>query len=170
MLVKIHGAAIQGIDAIGVDIELTAVHNPSTVITIVGLPDTAVKESVDRVRSAIRESGYAVPTGITTINLAPADVKKEGSAYDLPIALAHLIANDVISAPSVDRFMIMGELSLDGSVRPIRGALCMAILARNAGFDAIILPRDNAAEAAVVDGIDVIGVENLNVIGLYQTS
>ncbi len=161
MLVKIHGAAIQGIDAIGVDIELTAVHNPSTVITIVGLPDTAVKESVDRVRSAIRESGYAVPTGITTINLAPADVKKEGSAYDLPIALAHLIANDVISAPSVDRFMIMGELSLDGSVRPIRGALCMAILARNAGFDAIILPRDNAAEAAVVDGIDVIGVENL---------
>ena len=161
MLVKIHGAAIQGIDAIGIDIELTSEHNPSTLITIVGLPDTAVKESVDRVRSAIRESGYAVPGGITTINLAPADVKKEGSAYDLPIAIAHLIANDIIKAPSIDRFMIMGELSLDGSVRPIRGALCMATLARDAGFDAIILPHDNAAEAAVVSGIDVLGVHSL---------
>ena len=165
MLVKTYGGALQGIDAIIITIEVSV--SRGTMLTIVGLPDTAVKESGERVRSAIDMCGYEFPRRNIVINLAPADVRKEGAAYDLPIAVGILAANENISVPDLDRYFIMGELSLDGSILPIRGVLPMAIAARAAGFKAMIVPRANADEAAVVNNIAVYGVDNLRqVIGL----
>jgi magnesium chelatase family protein len=160
MLVKTYGGALQGIDAITVTIEVAA--SRGSVFVIVGLPDTAIRESAERVRSAIVECGYEFPRSSIIVNLAPADVKKEGSAYDLPIALATLAANGTIQAPNIDKYYIMGELGLDGSVLPIRGALPMAIAARAAGFKGMILPSANAHEAAVVNNLEVYGVDNLS--------
>lgn len=159
MLVKTYGAAIQGIDALVITIEV-AVSRGYT-YSIVGLPDTAIKESNERVRSAMRESGFEFPRRSVVVNLAPADVRKEGSAYDLPIAVGVLTAAEEIEAPGLDRYMMMGELSLDGSLLPIRGVLPMAIQARNAGFKAMIVPKANATEAAVVNDVTVYGAENL---------
>ena len=159
MLVKTYGAALQGIDAIVITIEV-AVSRGYT-YSIVGLPDTAIKESNERVRSAMRESGFEFPRRSVVVNLAPADVRKEGSAYDLPIAIGVLSASEEIEAPGLERFMMMGELSLDGSLLPIRGVLPMAIEARNAGFKAMIVPKANATEAAVVNDVTVYGAENL---------
>jgi magnesium chelatase family protein len=136
---------------------------------IVGLPDTAIKESAERVRSAITESGYEFPRCNIVVNLAPAYVKKEGSAYDLPIALSILAAGGAISAPGIEHYYIMGELSLDGTLLPIRGALPMAIAARAAGFKGMILPAANAHEAAVVNNLEVYGVDNLKqVINFFE--
>ena len=159
MLVKTYAAAVQGINAIVVTVE-TVVEN-GVQYCIVGLPDAAVKESHERVRSALNQSGYRMGRKSATINMAPADVKKEGAAYDLPIAIGILAASEVIKAPELDRYMIMGELSLDGSVQTIRGILPMAIEARARGFKGLIVPEANASEAAVVNNLEVYGVANL---------
>lgn len=160
MLVKTYGAAVHGIDALVVTIEMTV--DNGFQFCMVGLPDTAVKESHQRVMSAIKESGYVVPRRKSVVvNLAPADVKKEGAAYDLPIAVSLLVGSGVIEAPELGRYIIMGELSLDGSVLPIRGALPMAIEARRQGYKGIIVPAANATEAAVVNNLEVYGVNSL---------
>jgi len=159
MLVKTYGAALQGIDAIVITIEVAV--NRGFTYTIVGLPDTAIKESNERVRSALRESGLEFPRRSVVVNLAPADVRKEGSAYDLPIAIGVLAAAEMITVNNLDRYMMMGELSLDGSLLPVRGILPMAIEARRAGFKAMIVPSANASEAAVVNDIDIYGADNL---------
>ena len=159
MLVKTYAAALQGINAITVTVE--TVLQPGVLFCIVGLPDTSVKESQERVRAAITQSGFKLPRLSTVINLAPADVRKEGSAYDLPIAVSLLVGSGLITAPELDKYMIMGELSLDGSVMPVKGVLPMAIEARARGFKGIIVPSANATEAAVVNRLEVYGVYNL---------
>ena len=159
MLVKTYAAALQGINAITVTVE--TVLQPGVMFCIVGLPDTSVKESQERVRAAITQSGFKLPRLSTVINLAPADVRKEGSAYDLPIAVSLLVGSGLITAPELDKYMIMGELSLDGSVMPVKGVLPMAIEARARGFKGIIVQSANATEAAVVNRLEVYGVYNL---------
>jgi magnesium chelatase family protein len=159
MLVKTYGAAVQGINAIIVTIEVSVSNGIQ--YCIVGLADTAVKESHERVRTAIKQSGYTLPHSSVVINMAPADIKKEGAAYDLPIAIGVLAASGLINVPNLDRYMIMGELSLDGTVQPIRGVLPMAIEARNAGYKGMIVPKANVTEAAVVNNLEVYGVDNL---------
>jgi len=159
MLSKIIGSAIQGIDAITVEIEVSVEWGSGFVM--VGLPDTAVKESAERVRCAVGQAGYDFPRKAVVINMSPADIKKEGSAYDLPIAIGVLASDEKVSADRLGRYMLMGELSLDGSVKPIKGALPMAILARELKLDGFILPKQNATEAAVVNNLNVYGVDNL---------
>lgn len=159
MLVKTYGAAVQGIDAIVVTLETVVDRGFS--FTMVGLPDAAVKESYQRVMSAVNQSGAEYPRHRIVINLSPADVKKEGAAYDLPIAVGILAAAEKIPADMLGGYMIMGELSLDGTVLPIRGVLPMAIKARELGFKGMIVPKANATEAAVVNNLEVYGVESL---------
>lgn len=164
MLIKTFGGALTGIDAITVTIE--ACRQVGVGLTMVGLPDTAVKESCQRIQAAITNIGLSFPRSAMVVNLAPADVRKEGAAYDLPIALAVLAGGDVLKVDNLHEYFIMGELGLDGEVRPIRGALPMAIRARQEGFKYMIVPGANAHEAAVVDRIKVYGVDNLRqVIG-----
>ncbi len=168
-MVKSYAAAVKGIDAIIVTVE--TVVDRGMQYCIVGLPDAAVKESQERVRSAIVQSGYNIGRVKVVINMAPADVKKEGSSYDLPIAVAILVGAGVIQAPELGRYMIMGELSLDGSLQPVRGVLPMAIAARAAGFKGMIVPKANATEAAVVNNLEVYGMDHLrDVIGLLSGS
>jgi len=159
MLVKTYGASVQGINAIKITIE--AVASSGTLFNMVGLADTAVKESYQRIQAAVGQSGFDFPRFKILVNLSPADVRKEGAAYDLPIALAVLAAAGRINAPSIGDYMIMGELSLDGSVLPIRGVLPMAILARELGFKGMIVPEANATEAAVVNKLEVYGASSL---------
>src|SRR5829696_6111750 len=167
MLFLTQSAAVYGVDAIIVDIEVNlqpakgeADNTPS--VTIVGLPDTAVRESRERIRAAISNSSYFFPFHKTTINLAPADVRKEGASFDLPIALGILGANgDLGDFENLENTLSVGELSLDGRVRPVRGALSIALAARENGISNIILPEENAKEAAVVSGIDVFPVRDL---------
>lgn len=159
MLTKTIGAAVQGIDAITVTIEVSVDFGMG--FALVGLPDTAVKESNERVRCAINSAGFELPGKRIVINMSPADVKKEGAAYDLPIAIGTMASSDLIKPDKLSRFMIMGELSLDGTLRPIKGALPMAILARSLGLEGFILPRDNACEAAIVNNLKVYGVDNI---------
>ncbi len=159
MLVKSYAAAVQGINAIIVTVE--TVVQKGIQYCIVGLPDTAVKESHERTRSAMQQSGLNIGRCSVVVNMAPADVKKEGAAYDLPIAVAILVGSQVVEAPDLDKYLIMGELSLDGSVLPIRGVLPMAIEARASGFKGMIVPKANATEAAVVNNLEVYGVDNL---------
>ncbi len=159
MLVKVFGSAVYGIDAIVVTVEVAV--EPGIQFCIVGLPDAAVKESHQRVISAVHQSGYSMPRRSVTINMAPADVKKEGSAYDLPIAVAILVGSEQIESSLLDKYIIMGELALDGELRPIRGALPMAIEARKRGYRGIIVPEANATEAAVVNNLEVYGMRSL---------
>ncbi len=159
MLVKTYGSAVYGVDAITITVEVNI--SGGINFHLVGLPDSAVKESQQRIDAALSNNGFKLPGKKITINMAPADIRKEGSAYDLPLALGILAASTQISAPHLENYLIMGELSLDGGLQPIRGALPMAIKARDDGFKAFILPIQNAREAAVVDGIDVFGVESL---------
>ncbi len=160
MLVKTYGAAVQGIDAIIVTIE--AVAERGYAFCIVGLPDAAVKESYQRILSAVGQSGAEFPRRHVVVNMSPADVRKEGAAYDLPIAVGVLAASEQLRcARGLGDYMIMGELSLDGSVLPIKGVLPMAIKAREMGFKGMIVPRDNASEAAVVNNLEVYGVSSL---------
>lgn len=160
MLVKIQGAAVHGIDAIVVTVEVSVEIGAS--FAIVGLPDAAVKESSERVRAAVRESGMKFPHRATVVNLSPADVRKEGAAYDLPIALGILAGSRQLDPlPDFSKYMIMGELSLDGTLLPIRGVLPMAIKARELGIPAIIVPEANAVEAATVNNLEVYGAKNL---------
>ncbi len=159
MLVKIYGAAVQGIDALIVTVEVAI--EAGFMFTMVGLPDTAVKESHQRVIAAVTQSGFDFPRRHIVINLSPADVKKEGAAYDLPIALGVLAGAEKIPTAGLEKCVIMGELSLDGSLLPIRGALPMAIQARAQGFERMIVPMANATEAAVVNKLEVYGANNL---------
>lgn len=159
MLVKVFGAALQGIDAIIVTIEASV--ERGSAFSIVGLPDTAVKESYQRVSTATAQAGFEVRRKRTVINLAPADVRKEGAAFDLPIAIALLAGDGKIPAAPLAGWLIMGELSLDGTILPISGALPMAIKARELGFKGMIVPEANATEAAVVNNLEVYGMANL---------
>lgn len=154
MLSHVRSAAVLGVDALPIAIE-THTEPGLPKWTVVGLPDGAVRESRDRVWAALKNSGLPVPRGAVTVNLAPADVRKEGAAFDLPIALGLLGALGLVEQAALDRFAVLGELSLDGSVRPVRGVLPAAIRARDEGTEAVIVPTENAAEAAVVDGLDV---------------
>lgn len=165
MLIKTYGAAVQGIDAILVTIEVSVENGIS--YCIVGLPDTAVRESHERVQSAMKQSSFDYPRRRVVINMSPADVKKEGAAYDLPIAIGILAADGKVQADSLNGYMIMGELSLDGSVLPIKGVLPMAIKARELGFKGMIVPRANVTEAAVVNNINVYGVDNLAQVAAF---
>ncbi|MDO4771319.1 YifB family Mg chelatase-like AAA ATPase [Porphyromonas sp.] len=155
MLVKVFASAISGINATTVVIEAQASRGAK--FMLVGLPDTVVKESHQRVVTAIKQSGYPYPVMRYVINMAPADIKKEGAAYDLPLAIAILASTEVIPADRLGSTLIMGELSLDGSIQPVQGVLPMAMTARKEGFESIIVPADNAREAAIVDGLRVYG-------------
>ncbi len=159
MLVKTYGAAVYGIDAIPVTMEVVV--EPGFTFTIVGLPDTAVKESYQRMLSAIKMSGLEFPRMSVVVNMSPADVKKEGAAYDLPLAIGILASADKVKSERLSRLMIMGELSLDGSVLPIKGILPIAIKARQLGYEGLIVPQANVCEAAVVNNINVYGVNTL---------
>ena len=160
MLAKVCSAAVNGIAAYPIEVEVNAGWG-DTFIVIVGLPDAAVKESRDRVATALGNSGYKFPMGRTTINLAPADVKKEGPSFDLPIALGILAASEQIVTDQLDNFIIVGELALTGAVRPCKGVLSIALRARDDGKTGVLVPAENAAEAAVVAGLQVIPVQNL---------
>lgn len=153
--------ALAGIDAQLCEVEVDVTNRGFGLPTLVGLPDSAVKESVDRIRSAVHNSGYNLPRTKTTISLAPADLRKEGPAFDLPIALGLLQSDDQFRSEMSQDYLIAGELALDGAVRPIKGALCLAMLAKEREFRGVIVPRENATEAAVVDGLEVIGVGTL---------
>ena len=159
MLARTIAAAVHGIDAIKVEIEATV--DWGSGFMVIGLPDAAVKESAERVRCAIRQTGLDFPGKKVMVNMSPADIKKEGSAYDLPLAVGILAGDEKISQDKLSRYMLMGELSLDGSLRPIKGALPMAILARELHLDGFILPKANAFEAAVVNNLDIYGVDNI---------
>ncbi|MEY2599304.1 MAG: hypothetical protein RLZZ142_1563 [Verrucomicrobiota bacterium] len=161
MLAKVFSAALQGVDGLEVEIEVNA-SGGTTGIVIVGLPDTAVRESRDRVTTAVSNSMLPWPRGRTTINLAPADLRKEGPSFDLPIALGLVAACSESSLPPLDDFCVVGELALDGSVRSIRGALAIALAAKKRGRRALLLPLANAQEAALVEGLEVYGVQSLS--------
>ena len=160
MLVKTFGCALYGIDAILVTIEVNV--EKGIQYFLVGLPDNAVKESQQRIEAALTNIGYYFPHRKIIINMAPADIRKEGSAYDLPIAIGIMAASEQIDLEHVGDFVIMGELSLDGTVNPIKGTLPIAIKAQQEGFKGLIVPKANAKEAAVVEGLDVYGVENIS--------
>ncbi len=159
MLIKVFGAAVQGIDAYIVTIEAST--SRGIKFFLVGLPDSAVKESHERIISAFHVNGYKFPSCQIIINMAPADIRKEGAAYDLPLAIGIMAASDELNADKLNDYVIMGELSLDGTLQPVKGALSMAISARKEGFKGIILPVQNAPEAAVIDGIEVYGARNI---------
>lgn len=163
MLFKAFSAAVYGIDAnlIEVEVDFSGVKLEKAIFNMVGLPDTAVRESRDRVQSAIRNSGFDLPTTRITVNLAPADLKKEGSGFDLPIAIGILGAYGGLHARDLSGFLMTGELGLDGGVRPVPGVLPMAVLARDKGIRRLIVPAANAREAAVVEGVEVYGVRTL---------
>ncbi len=160
MLARILSCATFGIEGYLVDVEVDLAGGLPA-FTTVGLPDNAVKESKDRVYAAIKNAGFHFPSHKITVNLAPADIKKEGSSFDLPIAIGILAASGSVRSAQMSRFALLGELSLDGSLRPIKGAISIAIAAKSNGLSGVMLPRVNACEAAIVDGIDVYGFDNL---------
>jgi len=160
MLAKVCSAAVNGIEAYPVEVEVNAGYG-DTLVILLGLPDAAVKESRDRVSTALTNSGFKFPLGRTTINLAPADVKKEGPSFDLPIALGILAASEQLETDQLENFVVVGELALSGAIRSCRGILPIALQARASGKTGILVPEENAAEAAVVQGLQVIPVPNL---------
>jgi magnesium chelatase family protein len=160
MLARVLSAAVNGIEAFPVEVEVNCGWG-DTIIVIVGLPDVAVKESRDRVSTALTNSGFKFPMGRSTINLAPADVKKEGPSFDLPIAIGMLAASDQLQSDELDNYIMVGELALTGAVRPVKGVLPIALRARAEGRAGVLVPPENAAEAAVVEGLKVIAIENL---------
>lgn len=160
MLVKTYGSAVHGVNATTITIEVSVAQGIK--FFLVGLPDSAIKESQQRIESAITIHGFRMPGKKIVINMAPADIRKEGSSYDLPIAIGILAASGQVPADQLDQFIIMGELSLDGGLMPARGALPMAIQAKAEGFKGIILPQENADEASLVNGIDVYGLSHLS--------
>lgn len=160
MISKVLSSAVFGIDAYLVEVEVDIAFGFPQFATV-GLPEGAVKESKERVRAAVKNCGYEFPPKRITVNLAPADIRKEGSAFDLPIAIGILAATGYLETEKLEQYMILGELSLDGRVKAVRGALPTAVSARDSGLKGIILPKENAEEAAVVNGIDVLAVEFL---------
>ena len=159
MLVKIYGSAVYGVEAITITIEVNI--DKGVGYHLVGLPDNAIKESNFRIEAALQNNHYKIPGKKITINMAPADMRKEGSAYDLSFAIGILAANGQIHCEDIEKYIIMGELSLDGSLLPIKGALPIAIQARKEGFKGFILPKQNAKEAAIVNNLEVYGAENI---------
>jgi magnesium chelatase family protein len=167
MLAKTFGSAVYGVDALTITVEVNM--NKGLNFFLVGLPDNAVKESYQRIQAALKNVGYKIPGYLITVNMAPADIRKEGSAYDLTIAIGILAASNQIKNDDVEKYVIMGELALDGGLRPIKGALPIAFQAKKEGFKGLILPKENAPEASVVDGLEVYGVENIaEVIGFFN--
>ncbi|MCJ7612467.1 MAG: magnesium chelatase, partial [Candidatus Aminicenantes bacterium] len=160
MLFKIASAALQGIEAYLVDVEVDVGLGLPNFITV-GLPDTAVRESKERVRASLKNCGYELPARKVTINLAPADRRKEGSAFDLPIALGLLAYLEVIPAGRLKDHLFLGELTLDGRLKPVRGALSSALLAGRSGFQGVVLPKANEREALLVRDLDIFALENL---------
>ncbi|MBK0368952.1 YifB family Mg chelatase-like AAA ATPase [Flavobacterium agrisoli] len=159
MLVKVFGSAVFGVEATTITVEVNM--DKGIGYHLVGLPDNAIKESSYRIAAALKNNGYTMPGKKITINMAPADLRKEGSAYDLTLAIGILEASNQIKAKEIDQYIIMGELSLDGSLQPIKGALPIAIKAKEEGFKGFFLPLENVQEAAIVSGLDVYGVQNL---------
>lgn len=169
MLIKTYGSAVFGVNAATITIEVNV--DRGAQLAIVGLPDSAIKEAQQRIRAALSNSGYDLPVRNITINMAPADLRKEGTAYDLPLAVGLLAATEAFSSERLEQYIMMGELSLDGSLRPIRGSLPIAIQAQKEGFKGIILPAENAEEAAIVEGFEVYGVGHIgDVIGFFTES
>lgn len=167
MLVQLYGSAVYGIDANLITIEVNI--DKGIGYHLVGLPDNAIKESNFRIAAALKNIGYRLPVKKITINMAPADLRKEGSAYDLPLALGILSASEQLKTSFLNEYIVMGEIALDGSLRPIKGALPIAIQTLKDGFKGFILPKENAEEAAIVSGIDVYGMSNLNeVINFFE--
>ncbi len=170
-LFKTRSAAIYGVDALLIDVEVDMYMGDAKDFTTVGLPDTAVRESRERIRSSLINTGFGYPNKAVTVNLAPANLRKEGAGFDLPMALGIMGAMGTIPTEGMEDFLILGELSLDGGLRPIRGALPVAVCARDSGVPNIILPIENAAEAAVVEGVNVFGVKHLReVVDLLENS
>lgn len=161
MLSKVLSASVIGIEAYGVEVEVDISSRGLPHFSMVGLPDAAVKESRDRVRASLKNIGFNFPLKQITVNLAPADLKKEGSAFDLPIAIGIIASEGLITPDKIDGYLFTGELSLDGRIKPVRGALSMALMVRDLGLRGLILPNENAAEAAVVEGVKVFGIANL---------
>lgn len=170
MVSKIHSAALQGLDALVVTVEVDNFeggNNPK--FTIVGLPDNAVKESQERVQSALRVNGYKMPNKSVVVNLAPADVRKEGSGFDLPMAIGVMHSYGLLELERPERFMFVGELGLDGEILPVKGVLPISIKARELGYEALFVPEENAREAAVVNKLKVYGVSHLNdIVGFFD--
>lgn len=169
MLVKTFGSAVYGVDAATITIEVNSGMSGQIAYFMVGLPDNAVKESWHRMETAIRHNGFKMPRTKIVINLAPADVRKEGSAYDLPMAIGILASSGQLPEDELGKYIIMGELSLDGSILPIKGALPIAIQARKEGFKGFILPKQNAREAAIVNNLEVYGIDNLSEVVAFFT-
>ena len=161
MISRVHSSILSGIDATGCEVEADVTDATEPYTKLVGMADTAVKESVSRIQAALRNSGYRWPGMKVTINLAPADVKKDSAALDLPIALACMIADGQFSSDKIDQYIVVGELALDGRLRPVKGVLATAMLAAREKKFGVIVPAANAAEAAVVDSLDVIAVDYL---------
>ena len=169
MVSKIYSAALQGLDAMVVTVEVDNFeggNNPK--FTIVGLPDSAVKESQERVQSALRVNGYKMPNKYVVVNLAPADVRKEGSGFDLPMAIGVMVSCELLTIEGAERYMFVGELGLDGTILPVKGVLPISIKARELGYDALFVPEENAREAAVVNKLKIYGVSHLNdIVGFF---
>lgn len=159
MLVKVFGSAVFGVEATTITVEVNI--DKGVGYHLVGLPDNAIKESSYRIAAALKNNGYQLPVKKITINMAPADLRKEGSAYDLTLAIGILVASGQIAGDDVEKYVIMGELSLDGGLQPIKGALSIAIKAKEEGFKGFFLPIQNVKEAAIVEGLDVYGIENV---------
>src|SRR3972149_9303902 len=170
MLSRVLSSMITGIEASIVEVEVDLVFG-LPIFTIVGLPDTAVRESRERVKSALRNAGFKIPPKKITVNLAPANLRKEGALYDLPVAIAILCAEGIVNNEFIKDYMFIGELSLYGRTKPVRGALSIAIAAKNAGLKGLFIPEENAAEASMIEGIDIYGVGTLQqVIKLLDDS
>ena len=165
MLSKVYGSAVFGVEATTIVVEVNV--DKGIGYHLVGLPDNAIKESNYRIAAALQNNGYKIPGKKITINMAPADMRKEGSAYDLTLALGILTASNQIKSENIEKYIIMGELSLDGSLQPIKGALPIAIKAKEEGFKGFILPQENAREAAIVSGLEVYGIENIKEVIAY---
>lgn len=159
MLVKTYCAAVMGLDAVTVTIEISMTRG--VMLHLTGLADTAVKESYDRIKAAIQNNGFKMPVADLTVNLSPADIRKEGSGYDLPLAVGILAVNNKIDSSRLSEYMLVGEIGLDGKLQPVRGALPIAIRARKEKFKGLIVPVQNIREAAVVNNLDVYGMESL---------
>src|SRR5210317_1530208 len=159
MLKKVFGSAVFGVEAITITVEVNV--DKGIGYHLVGLPDNAIKESNYRIAAALQNNGYKIPGKKIIINMSPADLRKEGSAYDLTLAMGILAASNQIKADDLEDYLIMGELSLDGTLQPIKGALPIAIKAREEGFKGFILPSQNAKEAAIVNDLKVYGIDNI---------
>ena len=169
MLVKIFGSAVFGVEATTITVEVNI--DKGIGYHLVGLPDNAIKESSYRISAALNNNAYKLPGKKITINMAPADLRKEGSSYDLPIAIGLLASTGQMEFEELDKFVFMGELSLDGGLRPIKGALPIAIQARKEGFKGLFLPKENAREAAIVNNLDVFGISGIgNVLSAIKTA